>query len=162
MIELSRIYEETKYLDKLFDMKSNISNHEMIKKNILELLVELGELANETRCFKYWSVKGASEKEVILEEYIDCLFMILYFSNITGVTLEEDFPEVVEQDIVESFINLYKNTCLLQDELTKDKVKRLLVDIMYLGNLLKFNIQDLEIATQNKSKIIQKRFQENY
>lgn len=88
--------------------------------------------------------------------------MILYFSNITGVTLEEEFPEVIEGDIVEIFINLYQNTCLLKGGLTKEKVKRLLVDIMYLSHLLKFSIEDLERATKHKSKIIQRRFQENY
>lgn len=162
MIELSKIYEETKYLDYLFNQQNDIRNEEIIKKNILELLVEIGELANETRCFKHWSTKGPSEKEVILEEYVDCLNMILYFSNITGVTLEEEFPEVIEGDIVETFINLYQNTCLLKDDLTKEKVKRILVDIIYLSHLLKFSIEDLEKATKHKSKIIQKRFQENY
>lgn len=162
MLELSEIYKETKYLDELFDMQNNIREEEIIKKNILELLVEIGELANETRCFKHWSTKGPSEKEIILDEYIDCLFMILYFSNITGITLEEDFPEVIELDIVETFINLYQNTCLLKEGLTKEKVKRLLVDIMYLGRLLEFSIEDLEKGTKHKSKIIQKRFQENY
>lgn len=143
-------------------MQNNIREEEIIKKNILELLVEIGELANETRCFKHWSTKGPSEKEIILDEYIDCLFMILYFSNITGVTLEEDFPKVVELDMVETFIQLYQNTCLLKEGLTKDKIKRLLVDIMYLGKLLGFSIENLEMGTQHKSKIIQRRFQENY
>ena len=162
MLKLSKIYKETKYLDELFNRNANISNEEMIRNNILELLVELGELANETRCFKYWSVKGPSERSVILEEYIDCLNMILYFSNITGVALEEDFPEMVELDMTDTFICLYQNTCLLKEGLTKEKVKRLLVDILYLGNLLGFDIEDLEQATKHKSKIIQKRFQENY
>lgn len=143
-------------------MQNNIREEEIIKKNILELLVEIGELANETRCFKHWSTKGPSEKEIILDEYIDCLFMILYFSNITGVTLEEDFPKVVELDMVETFIQLYQNTCLLKEGLTKDKIKRLLVDIMYLGKLLGLSIENLEMGTQHKSKIIQRRFQENY
>lgn len=162
MLELSEIYKETKYLDELFDIQNNIREEEIIKKNILELLVEIGELANETRCFKHWSTKGPSEKEIILDEYIDCLFMILYFSNITGVTLEEDFPKAIELDMVDAFIQLYQHTCLLQEGLTKDKIKRLLVDIMYLGKLLEFSIEDLEMGTQHKSKIIQERFRENY
>ena len=31
-------------------------------KRVLALVVEISELANETRTFKYWSLKGASEK----------------------------------------------------------------------------------------------------
>ena len=41
------------------------------RKRVLALLVEIAELANETRSFKYWSLKGASEKEVLIEEYVD-------------------------------------------------------------------------------------------
>lgn len=162
MIILEEIYKETKFLDELFDKEADISSEEIIKKNILELLVEIGELANETRCFKYWSKKSPSPKEVILEEYIDCLFMVLYFSNIMGISLTEDFSKEDELDIIETFINLYQNTSLLNEELNKDRVKRILVDIMYLGKLLKFDIDDLERATKKKSQIIQKRFKENY
>lgn len=162
MIELTEIYKETKFLDELFAKESNIDGEEMLKKNILELLVEIGELANETRCFKYWSKKQPSDKEIILEEYIDCLSMVLYFSNITGINLTEEFPKEEHLDIIQTFIKLYHNTSLLNEELNKDRVKRILVDIMYLGKLLGFNIEDLERVTKKKSLIIQKRFKENY
>lgn len=85
MIDITSIYKETKYLDELFSLQYNIKSPEIIQKYKLELLVEFGELANETRCFKFWSTKQSGNKEKILEEYIDCLFMILYFCNITDV-----------------------------------------------------------------------------
>ena len=44
---------------------------------MLALLVEIGELANETRSFKFWSVKPASEKKIILEEFVDGIHFIL-------------------------------------------------------------------------------------
>lgn len=160
--DLKNIYKETKYLDELFHKQNDIRSKEIIEKNILELLVELGELANETRCFKYWSVKKPSEKDIILGEYIDCLFMTLYFSNITDLSLDEEFPKANNKELVEAFIDLYKRASLLQDELNKDKIKKILVDILYLGSLLDFNKEDLEKGTMNKSYIIQKRFKENY
>jgi dimeric dUTPase (all-alpha-NTP-PPase superfamily) len=43
----------------------------------LALLVELGELANETRTFKFWSTKGPSPKARILDEYADGLHFLL-------------------------------------------------------------------------------------
>ncbi len=55
------------------------------KKKMLALLVEIGELANETRCFKYWSNKPASEREVILEEYVDGLHFILSIGIDLGI-----------------------------------------------------------------------------
>jgi dimeric dUTPase (all-alpha-NTP-PPase superfamily) len=36
----------------------------------------MGELANEVRCFKFWSYKLPSEEKVILEEYVDGIHFI--------------------------------------------------------------------------------------
>jgi dimeric dUTPase (all-alpha-NTP-PPase superfamily) len=46
-------------------------------KRVLALVVEISELANETRSFKYWSLKGPSEKDVLLEEFSDSIHFIL-------------------------------------------------------------------------------------
>jgi dimeric dUTPase (all-alpha-NTP-PPase superfamily) len=47
------------------------------RKRILALLVEIAELANETRSFKYWSLKKASDHDVLIEEFSDTLHFIL-------------------------------------------------------------------------------------
>ena len=105
MFELSNIYKVTKQIDEQFALYYG-NDEEIVRKNRLELLVELGELANETRCFKYWSTKQTGEKEKVLEEYIDCLFMVLYFSNITGISLDEEFPSSLNGDLIDTFLNL--------------------------------------------------------
>src|SRR5690606_41193415 len=46
-------------------------------ERVLALQVEVAELANETRCFKYWSLKPPSERSKILEEYVDGIHFIL-------------------------------------------------------------------------------------
>ncbi len=59
--------------NKLYENQST----EIIEKNIVALLVEIDEFVNETRCFKYWTSKLSSLKEVILEEHADCLTLVL-------------------------------------------------------------------------------------
>lgn len=163
MFDLTNIYKETKYLDDLFALKYGMKNPEIIRKNRLELLVEFGELANETRCFKYWSVKQTGEKEKVLEEYIDCLFMILYFCNITGVSLDEEFPTIDNNnDIIKTFLNIYRCAANLDEMPNKEDIKRILAESLYLANLLGFTIDDLERKTKTKSEIIQKRFNMEY
>ena len=162
MFDLTNIYKETRYLDELFDARYGIKDPEIVRKNRLELLVELGELANETRCFKFWSIKKASEKEKILEEYIDCLFMALYFCNITGVRLDEEFPEVDKKDLIDTFINLYKDASLLDSMPKKEDIKKILKELLHLAKLLDFTIDDLERATMMKSRVIQERFKTDY
>jgi len=41
------------------------------RDRLLAFCVELSEFVNETRCFKYWSLKPASEHGVLLEEFAD-------------------------------------------------------------------------------------------
>jgi dimeric dUTPase (all-alpha-NTP-PPase superfamily)/ribosomal protein L37AE/L43A len=53
-------------------------NHDLyFDKTKLALLTEIGEFANATRCFKYWSDKVPETKERQLDEAADCLHFIL-------------------------------------------------------------------------------------
>ena len=61
----------------------------LLTDTILACMVELGEYANETRCFKHWSKKEASEKEVRLEEYVDVLHFIFSIANQEKFTAED-------------------------------------------------------------------------
>lgn len=61
----------------------------LLTDTILALQVEVSELANETRCFKHWSRKGASEKSIILEEYVDVLHFFLSLGNQLGFTAQD-------------------------------------------------------------------------
>lgn len=76
-IDISKLYPLQEGLDKDIATRHNVTYQSTFPSRLLALLVELGEFANETRCFKYWSIKGPSEKEVILEEYVDALHFLL-------------------------------------------------------------------------------------
>jgi len=55
----------------------NLGNEVLFERKVLVLLVEIGELANQTRCFKFWSKKAVLQKSVILEEFVDGVHFIL-------------------------------------------------------------------------------------
>jgi len=159
MIQYNKVYEENKELDILFDEKHPQMNDRIFKKNVLELLVELGELANETRCFKYWSIKGPSAKEDILDEYADCILMILMFCNLSNISLDEEFEMPTEHGIDEHFIYLYGLCSNIIDNFNKDYVKKILVNLIYLGKLLNFSDEDiingsLHKINKNKQRLI--------
>lgn len=71
--------------------------------------VELAEFLNETRVFKYWSVKPSSPPETLLDEYADGLHFLLSIGIDKGVTSYEiqdiysrdfttrDIPFVIEE-----------------------------------------------------------------
>lgn len=82
-------------LDNLYKLQEELDNHiwnkhgtldkmskeELLDNTILALLVEVGELANTTRCFKHWSTKGMMEKEIILDELADVWHFYLSIGN---------------------------------------------------------------------------------
>lgn len=156
------IYEESKKIEETFDALYNNNSKETIEKNILALLVELGELANETRCFKYWSIKPASAKNVVLEEYADCLLIILYFCYMVDLKFDEHFDESNEDNVINQFKYLFYLGSKLIPDLDKQLIKKLLVNIINLGKLLSFSDDDIIDGCLLKMKIIRKMFETDY
>ncbi|AGR41486.1 dUTP diphosphatase [Spiroplasma taiwanense] len=77
-------------LDKyIMENKGLVVNSEITKKKIIALLVEISEFVNEYRSFKYWSNKKPSERNILLEEYIDALHFILSLGNDLNFNFEK-------------------------------------------------------------------------
>jgi dimeric dUTPase (all-alpha-NTP-PPase superfamily) len=75
-MELTTLFAMQRELDS-YIQTNQVINEDVFQEKGLALLVELAELANETRCFKFWSTKGPSAREVILEEYVDSIHFLL-------------------------------------------------------------------------------------
>jgi len=75
--DLTDLYEKQAALDKTIADNHKITYKTTRNKRTLALLVEFGEFANSTRCFKYWSNKGPEAKEIVLDEYADGLHFFL-------------------------------------------------------------------------------------
>ena len=92
-MDLNKLYEKQAVLDKHILDKHNIkmSKEELLDNTILALLVEIGELANTTRCFKHWSTKGMMDKEIVLDELADVWHFYLSIGNQVGFKKEDMF-----------------------------------------------------------------------
>ncbi|MEK4230280.1 dUTP diphosphatase [Solibacillus sp. FSL H8-0538] len=109
-MEFKKLFEMQRELDRFIEDTQNIE-HDVFNEKGLALLVELSELANETRCFKFWSTKGASERDVILEEFVDSIHFMLSLGNMRGFALQQ-WPTVEgKQDLTLWF--LYTTTAVL-------------------------------------------------
>ena len=107
-MHLQQLFKMQKSLDTYIQSEKNISNDVFLEK-CLALLVELAELANETRCFKFWSEKGPSEKHVILEEYVDSIHFLLSLGIEKNLNDLENWP-VYQQYKDESLTMLFIHT----------------------------------------------------
>src|SRR5690625_3469324 len=137
----------------LFNMQRQLDNyiteqHDLYEQNLFEerflaLLVELGELANETRCFKFWSVQDKSDASIILEEYVDNIHFLLSigihkgyeFSNLSSSTTY--FKETQQFNLVfETCLIFYRNQ-------TEENYLNMFREYVHLAKLLGFTEQDI-------------------
>ena len=54
-MNLTKLYDTQRILDERIVQQKGLEGRDMLPEKILALLVELGELANEERCWKFWS-----------------------------------------------------------------------------------------------------------
>ena len=103
-MNLKKLFEMQKELDAFIQTTQGISR-DVFQEKGLALLVELGELANETRCFKFWSTKGPSMREVILEEFVDSIHFMLSLGLEKELTAIEKWPVIEEKrDLTDLFL----------------------------------------------------------
>ena len=91
-MELSQLFTMQRELDSFIE-KSRDTNTDVFQERGLALFVELAELANETRSFKFWSAKGPSDDEVILEEFVDSIHFLLSLGIAQGFDKMTHWPE---------------------------------------------------------------------
>ena len=77
MIDLSKLYIKQAELDQRIADNHHVTYASTRERRILALLVEIGEFANATRCFKYWSNKKSEPQDIVLDEYVDGLHFFL-------------------------------------------------------------------------------------
>ncbi|MGD7044186.1 dUTP diphosphatase [Jeotgalibacillus proteolyticus] len=103
----TKLYDMQQQLDAFIEKEKNIENQNLFDKKIVALFVEAGELANETRCFKFWSEKDSSDKDVILEEYVDGVHFLLSLGLEKGLRYEGSKREKPAAELTDQFKKLY-------------------------------------------------------
>ena len=108
LCDLTDLYIKQKELDLEIANNHNITYSSTRNKRLLALLVELGEFANTTRTFKFWSNKGMEEKAIVLDEFADGLHFLLSLGIDQGYIV--DTIEVEDDDMVltDNLIHTYE------------------------------------------------------
>jgi dimeric dUTPase (all-alpha-NTP-PPase superfamily) len=163
-MNLAKLFEMQNEIDKRIEKLHNLDSNELFSKKLLALLVELGELANETRCFKFWSLKAPSEKAVILDEFADGLHFILSLGILlkaeNQIDMKAELTQIVEPTI--QFIKVYQLITELNSDRTLEKMNEVFMAYLELGNLLGFSKEDIENAYFKKNEVNHKRQDSGY
>lgn len=150
-MEFKELFSMQAKLDEFIQQNKNI-HFDVFNEKGLALLVELSELANETRCFKYWSQKGPSEREVILEEFVDSIHFLLSLGNEKSFSLDA-WPEVQEdKNLTELFLTVQKSILKFIEDPNEQSYKEVWEGYGLLAYNLHFTLDDIIEAYIAKNK----------
>src|SRR5690625_2168882 len=84
--ELDNVIFYAKKLDDYIAKSHSLVDEDLFDQKVLALIVELSELANETRSFKFWSMNQSGDREQIVEEFVDGIHFMLSLGLEKGLT----------------------------------------------------------------------------
>ena len=158
-------WDELRQLQKELDdriMEKVEKTREDVKDDkLLAFMVELAELANETRCFKYWSEKGPSARHIILEEYVDGVHFLISI----GLDYTYDFDptaESTEKTLTEQFHQIYDLTQRFKLSPIQENYQQLITNYLALGKTLGFHEADIFEAYKEKNEVNHERQESGY
>lgn len=151
-----------KGLDSYIKQTQHITKDVFTEKG-LALLVELGELANETRCFKFWSTKGPSEREIILEEYVDSIHFLLSLGIEKNLDTLEQWPVGnVDGDLTALFILTIKEIQTFIMNPNMNNYESVWIHYGAIADRLAFSYSEIMTAYVEKNDENYKRQQTGY
>lgn len=162
ILQTKTLYEMQDQLQQRILIQHGLTQEETKERRILALLVEVGELANETRCFKYWSTKGPSETSVILEEYVDGIHFLLCIGLDLGHTPLSYEGKGEGKELSEMFMDVYAKISCYRSKPTIQNYDDLFSFYVLLGEQLGFCNEDICASYYEKNKENFHRQDSNY
>ncbi|MDE5539796.1 MAG: dUTP diphosphatase [Bacilli bacterium] len=158
-----KVYSELIKTEHKFEEKYIPIEPRYYEKNCIELLVELGEFINETKCFKFWTTKNPNPEKV-LEELVDCLTMILLFSYNLHLEITDiiDAKHHESSDVLKVINYIYEQSTKLMYQKQAEIIKEIFVNLIYLSKLLDLSQDDILDAFNTKLKVVENRLNSEY
>ncbi|MFL0247639.1 dUTP diphosphatase [Candidatus Clostridium stratigraminis] len=142
-MNLQKLYDYQNKLDEEIQSKIDTQGKLLLYQKLLALEVKVGELANETKCFHYWTSRKIQARKRILEKYIEAIYLILSIGVEKGFT-ETDFEvKEVEYELTENFLNLFVDMNDFMVCSSKDHYITIIEDLLSLSLFLGFTEDDI-------------------
>ncbi|MEX2462055.1 MAG: dUTP diphosphatase [Paenibacillaceae bacterium] len=188
-MNIDELYEIQKEFDARLIKKKGLEGKDLLPDTVLALQVEIGELANEWRGFKYWSNDQWPRNNVLvigdncgeekitnpmLEEYADCLHLLLSIANLLGLSGDDLFvsEDELEGETVVIFTSLLHEVGMLIGDrfllkapknIKREQMRGILYTFYNLGEgRLGFTFEQVEKAFLDKNEINHSRLSNGY
>lgn len=159
---LHNLFEAQRKLDEEIQKNHHETYESTLNKRFLAFLVELGEFANSTRCFKFWSNKTSESKERVLDEYADGLHFILSLGISLGFEFSTIEVEKTDEDTTNAILSCYKIFAEFFNKRDLESYVKAFDSFLKICYPLGFKAEDLIDAYYKKLDVNYKRQENNY
>ena len=138
---------------------------DLVEAKILALKVELSELANEVRSFKFWSKKPRSNQDIIGEEYVDGLHFLLSLGLDFNYDLQINFDYPIlltNKDLNKNFLEVFSAINNFYHNQTFATFEKLLYAYLFLGFKLNLSFKNIYQWYIKKNSINHDRQKKKY
>lgn len=132
-MNLEKMLQFQQELDKKIENKIHLQGKSLLVKKLLSFQVKVGELADETQCFKYWIDKPSFDRQAVLDKYLECTQFLLTIGLDKDFTQNEINIKNIEYDLIEQFSNLFIDINDFTVCSSKDNYISLLEDFLNLS-----------------------------
>lgn len=160
--DLTELKQAQVRLDNYIHDKKGVDYIQTYHQRCLALVVELNELANNTKCFKYWSANRVLQHDLILEEYVDCLHFCLsltIYYKIQPIFQMADHFKLDDYALTQAFWNLNTTTSWINSE---DTFYTWMYTFLVLGQQLGFSLEQITDKYFEKANINFQRQDQGY
>ena len=160
--DLTDLYNKQRELDLNIAKNHNITYESTRNKRTLALLVELGEFANATRTFKYWSNKSGESKERILDEFADGLHFLLSLGIDQGYEVDSIEVNDDEASLTDNLLETYNLTSIFYSSQTQSNYLKAFISYLRALYKLGYSWQEAKDAYYLKLEENYNRQKTNY
>ena len=161
-MDWDQLFTMQRKLDSYIETNHGLKENDLFQDKVLALLVEVGELANETRCFKFWSNKEPSAQNIIIEEYVDGIHFILSLGLEKSYSYEQTRLDSQTGSVTDTFNQVFEKIIAFKQHPSKEKYNELFQSYINLGNRLGFDESDVKAAYYEKNKVNFERQDQGY
>ncbi|MFR7590984.1 MAG: dUTP diphosphatase [Longibaculum sp.] len=149
MNDVSKLYQV--YINReLQTTKNEILNVRRLNQKILSFLHDLGEVAQESRCYLFWEKEEKINHQKLLEHYIEGLTMLMsigYELRIDSIKNHTEIPS--NTDIYSLFFKIYHSILKVQSHYSSEDYQNTIDDYFTLGFQLGIDIHEIIDNYQN-------------
>lgn len=161
-IILDELFKAQEKLDATIAENHHISYATTRHRRLMACYVEIGELANATRCFKYWSNKVSEPEDIVLDEFADGLHFFLSL-GVDIKTSKRSYNLTKHADnLTDQFLEVYHRLDVFRKKQDDASFIKAFQSFLNLLPLLGYSWKKLERAYYKKLGVNYNRQETNY